>query len=82
MRAEARSLHKRRESGRGLRDIGIRDRQQGAIAPHIQRSLGDGFAGKAGASVLKVEDHLKWEKTVITDGKRLNPVGFPTFPTT
>jgi hypothetical protein len=41
----------------------------------------DGFAGKAGAGVIEVESDLKGGKTVIADGKRLNPVGFAAFPT-
>ena len=78
---QARRLHQRRKAGRRLRLIAVRHRQQGAITPHVQRSLRDGLAGKAGAGVLEVEDHLKRGKTLIADRKRLNPVGLAAFPT-
>jgi hypothetical protein len=75
------SLHQRGKPHWSLRHVTVGYRQQRAIAPHIQRSLLNGFAGKSGAGVLEVEDYLERRKTLVTDGKRLNPVGPATFTT-
>ncbi len=79
--SQTRRLHQRRKPGRRLRHVAVGDRQQRAIAPHVQRSLGDSFAGKAGAGVLEVKGHLERRKTLIANGKRLKTVGLAAFPT-
>ena len=66
-RAKPWRLHQWSQAGRSLRLVGVRNRQQGAITPHIQRACGNGFAGKACAGVVEVESYLKRRKAVITD---------------
>jgi len=59
VRAKPRRLHERCQTGRRLRLVGVGNRQQGAISPHVQGAGGNGFAGKAGAGIIEVEGDLK-----------------------
>jgi len=79
--SESRRLHEWRKAGWSLRNVAIGDWQQRPVAPHVQGTLGDGFAGNAGARVLEVVGHLKRGKTFIADGKRLKTIGLAAFPT-
>src|SRR5581483_11454634 len=81
LRTEPGRLYKWCKSRRGPLNAIVAHRQKRPIPPHVQRSLGNGLAGKSRPGILKVIGHLERGEALIANGKRLMTIGLAAFPT-